>query len=78
MFVKFDLKKCDFFYFILFFFAAQPPSLTYKFIMNHEGLLLKQGGVRRNWKKRYFILKHGHLMYFSPSNKPDVSVTCIF
>jgi hypothetical protein len=36
-------------------------------------MMLKQGGVRRNWKRRWFVLKHGHLLYFSPSNKPDVS-----
>ena len=32
----------------------------------HEGLLQKQGGVRKNWKKRYFVLRHGFLSYFSP------------
>ena len=37
--------------------------------LNKEGLLSKQGGVMKTWKKRHFILKHGHLQYFVPQSK---------
>lgn len=31
----------------------------------HEGWLVKQGGIVKNWKKRYFILKSGSLEYLT-------------
>jgi hypothetical protein len=34
-----------------------------------EGVMSKLGGVRKNWKKRFFALKHGHLAYFDPDAK---------
>jgi hypothetical protein len=38
--------------------------------VHYEGFLTKKGGfTRRNWKKRYFVLKEGVLCYFdSPSD----------
>lgn len=29
----------------------------------------KLGGLRKNWKRRFFVLKHGHLAYFEPDEK---------
>jgi len=30
----------------------------------HMGFLVKQGGKRKTWKRRYFVLFHGQLAYF--------------
>eukprot|EP00013_Stygamoeba_regulata_P026467 CAMPEP_0177662564 /NCGR_PEP_ID=MMETSP0447-20121125/19374_1 /TAXON_ID=0 /ORGANISM="Stygamoeba regulata, Strain BSH-02190019" /LENGTH=588 /DNA_ID=CAMNT_0019168171 /DNA_START=112 /DNA_END=1878 /DNA_ORIENTATION=+ len=31
----------------------------------HQGMLVKQGNYFRNWKERWFVLKHGYLLYFA-------------
>jgi hypothetical protein len=35
------------------------------------GWLVKQGGVRKNWKKRWFVLKCGSLNYYDSPTEPN-------
>lgn len=36
----------------------------------HRGWLYKQGAKRRNWKRRYFVLICGSMLYFATDNAP--------
>eukprot|EP01104_Vermistella_antarctica_P011392 TRINITY_DN3174_c0_g1_i2.p1 TRINITY_DN3174_c0_g1~~TRINITY_DN3174_c0_g1_i2.p1 ORF type:complete len:1492 (-),score=397.22 TRINITY_DN3174_c0_g1_i2:2283-6758(-) len=36
-----------------------------------EGYLMKQGGNRKNWKKRWFMLKAGRLFYFKSAQESE-------
>lgn len=40
--------------------------------VHHEGWLMKQGHIIKNWKKRFFILDGQYLSYYS-----NVEVYCI-
>ena len=41
-----------------------------------EGWLQKKGEKRRNWTKRWFVLKYGSLAYFKTQGKLGVSEEC--
>ncbi|ELR19961.1 PH domain containing protein [Acanthamoeba castellanii str. Neff] len=40
-----------------------------------EGYLVKQGGLIRNWKKRWFVLKGNHLFYYPDRTSVEPSGT---
>ena len=52
------------------------PKLYSEDTIVHEGWLVKEGGIHKNWKKRYFVLKDGAITYFESktSEKPLGSV----
>eukprot|EP01091_Cochliopodium_minus_P012932 TRINITY_DN403_c0_g1_i1.p1 TRINITY_DN403_c0_g1~~TRINITY_DN403_c0_g1_i1.p1 ORF type:complete len:492 (-),score=158.80 TRINITY_DN403_c0_g1_i1:87-1562(-) len=37
-------------------------------VLIHEGWLVKEGGIHKNWKKRWFVLKDGAITYFDSKN----------
>ena len=41
-----------------------------------QGYLLKRGHVRKNWKKRWFVLMPGELKYYISDEKEEVMGTC--
>jgi len=40
-------------------------------IIDHEGMLLKQGGEIKNWKHRYFVLSKGNLSYYEKAGDEE-------
>lgn len=40
--------------------------------------LVKRGGVRTNWKCRYFLLTGDHLHYFEPQIVPLLPISSLF
>ncbi|XP_065052265.1 dual adapter for phosphotyrosine and 3-phosphotyrosine and 3-phosphoinositide-like [Rhopilema esculentum] len=46
--------------------SDQPPDYH---IASKEGYLVKLGAIRKNWKKRWFVLRKNELMYFKSREK---------
>jgi hypothetical protein len=43
----------------------------------HAGWLVKQGALHKNWKKRWFVVRGGHMLYYSSPSVRDVySMMC--
>ncbi len=40
----------------------------------HAGWLVKQGALHKNWKKRWFVVRGGHMLYYSSPSVRDVYV----
>ena len=38
---------------------------------NKEGFLMKRGGSRKNWKKRWFVLKNGDISFFESNSDKE-------
>jgi hypothetical protein len=38
----------------------------------HAGWLVKQGALHKNWKKRWFVVRGGHMLYYSSPSVRDV------
>ena len=41
-----------------------------------QGMLEKRGHIRRNWKRRWFVLTPGYLTYYTRSNQQVLKGTC--
>jgi len=49
--------------------ASYWPLLNFGQEDHHEGHLIKKGKIRRNWKKRWFVLDKGELRYYRSKNE---------
>lgn len=63
-----------------------PPSPRHRFLIrtlqtaSKEGYLTKLGGVRKNWKERWFVLVRHELKYYAEKGKTEciksLDLTC--